>query len=211
MAERSALPHFDNSQSAKNLWEPLYLNQFEVIFTFPTLVGQGPSDETGNNVGILTEQVKKISGLPEITPNATVEQFYKFAKRTYTAAKPDDTTAELELYFEVNLNDANEMFVYNQLRKWSDVQFDPLTGRQGIKAEYAGQMTVIIFNKKGKIYRQFDFNPVFLMDPFNPMDLDYQSEEIYVMTAKFKADAWNEKRAGVNLTSSNGFGEDLDL
>jgi len=205
MAEgRSSLPHYDNSVSARRNFDPAYLNQFEVIFTFPTLLGQGDDQETGNAVGVLTEQVKKISGIPEITPNATVEQFYKFAKRTFAAAKPEDTTAELELDFEINLNAANENFVYNQLRNWSDIIFNPLNGDQGLKVEYAGSMTVIIYNKRGVIYRQFDFAPVYPMEPFNSMELDYTSEDIYVLTTKFKADAWKEKRAGAGITTDTG-------
>lgn len=181
----SGLPHFSNSQASMNNWEPLFLNQFEVIITPPAVV---------SGADILIEQVKKISGMPEITPTGFVEQFYKFAKRTYSAAKPEDTTAELEIDFEVNLNDSNAMYVYNTLRQWADVHFDPLTGSQGLKKDYAGEMTVLIHNKAQAVYREFRFKPVFMIEPLKDMELDYLSEDIYVLTAKFKADAWKETR-----------------
>lgn len=182
----SGLPHYSNSRAAINAWEPLFLNQFEVIITPPATVTAG--------VGFIIEHVKKISGLPEITPNGTVEQFYKFAKRTYPGAKPEDTTAELEIDFEVNLGVVNDMYIYNTFRQWADIQFAPDTGAQGLKAQAIGTMSVLIHNKARQIYREFIFNPVYLMEPFKPMDLDYQSDEIYVMTVKFKADSWKENR-----------------
>ena len=182
----SGLPHYSNSRAAMNNWEPLFLNQFEVIITPPSTVSAG--------VGFLVEHVKKITGLPEITPNGTVEQFYKFAKRTYTAAKPEDTTAELEMDFEINLGASNDMYIYNTFRTWADLQYAPDTGAQGLKANYIGTMSVLIHNKALQVYREFIFNPVYLLEPLKQMELDYQSEDIFVLTVKFKADAWKENR-----------------
>lgn len=180
------LPHYTNSTAAVNNYEPLYLNQFEVVFTPPAAVTQDAS--------ILLEHVKNVSGLPEITPVGKVEQWFKFAKRTYSAARPEDTTAELEIEFEVNLDEDNSPYVYNILREWANIEFDPLSGAQGLKANYAGEMYIAIFNKRGNIYREFKFKPVYLVDNFNEMELDYLSDEIYRMTAKFQADAWVETR-----------------
>ncbi len=181
----SGLPHYDNSQAARDNFEPLFKNQFEILITPPLVVAGGT---------ILTEQVKKIDGLPEITPTGFVEQFYKFAKRTYADARPEDTTAELTIDFEVNLNDSNSMYVYNTLRQWADIQYNPMTGGQGLKRDYAGELSVLVHNKALDLYREFRFNPVFLIDGFNAMELDYISNEIYILTAKFKADAWKEIR-----------------
>lgn len=189
----SGLPHYSNSRAAMNNWEPLYLNQFEVIITPPSSVTAG--------VGFLVEHVKKITGIPEITPVGSVEQFYKFAKRTYSAAKPEDTTAELEMDFEVNLGASDDMYIYNTLRSWADIHFNPETGSQGLKKDYVGTMSVLIHNKARTVYREFVFNPVYMIEPLKQMELDYQSDEIYVLTAKFKADAWKENR---NLGTASG-------
>lgn len=186
MPGEQTLPHFKNSRAAVEHFEPLFLNQFEVLFTPPAAIGGG---------AILMEHVKKISGLPEITPVGFVEQWYKWAKRTSPKSKPEDTTAELEIDFEVNLdNENNSMYVYNTLRAWSDLIFDPMTGSQSMKRDVVGSMSVHIYNKAQKIYREFVFSPVYLIDPLKSMDLEYLSEDIYVLTAKFKADAWTEKR-----------------
>ena len=187
----SGLPHYENSKAARENFEPLFLNQFEVLITPPAIVPGGE---------ILTEHVKKIEGLPEITPTGFVEQYYKFAKRTYADARPEDTTAELTIEFEVNLDDANAMYVYNTLRTWANLQYNPMTGGQGLKRDYAGELSVLIHNKALELYREFRFSPVYLIDGFNNMELEYLSNDIYILTAKFKADMWKELRNEPNTT-----------
>ena len=187
----SGLPHYENSTAARENYEPLFLNQFEILITPPPVVPGGE---------ILTEHVKKIDGLPEITPTGFVEQYYKFAKRTYADARPEDTTAELTIDFEVNLDDANAMYVYNTLRAWANLQYNPMTGGQGLKRDYAGELSVLIHNKAQDLYREFRFAPVYLIDGFNNMELEYLSNDIYILTAKFKADMWKELRNEPNTT-----------
>jgi len=191
----SGLPHYDNSTAAREKHEPIFQNQFEILFTPP------PALNLTTESIIITEQVKKVEGLPEITPVGFVEQWYKFAKRTYAEARPKDTTAELTINFEVNLTKDLDMYVYNYFRLWSDMIFDPMAGSMGLKRDYTGSMQILIFNKKREIFRDFRFNPVYLIDPLNKMDLDYQQDEIYKLTVKFKADAWKEVREGAGIAN----------
>jgi hypothetical protein len=184
----AGLPHFDNSKAATEYYEPLFLNQFEVIITPPSTITA--------NVDLLVEHVKKISGLPELNGVKTVDQFYKFAKRTYASGKPDKTDAQLVVEFEVNLNEENDMYVYNIMRAWGDLTFDPLNGRQGLKKDYAGQIYVAIFNKAQDIYREFRFTPAYLTTPLNAMDLDYTGDGLYTLKATFQCDSYKETRIG---------------
>ena len=57
----AGLPHFTNSKAAINNFEPVYLNQFEVIINPPA--GIVDSATTFNGEGILAQQVKSITGL----------------------------------------------------------------------------------------------------------------------------------------------------
>lgn len=184
-----ALPHFDNSTASTQYYEPLFQNQFEVIITPPTVI-------TGPNDGLLVEHVTKLTGLPELTGVGTVEQYYKFAKRTYAAGKPAKTDAQLTIDFEVNLNENNDMYVYNIMRAWGDLTYDPLNGRQGLKRDYVGQIYVAIFNKAQDIYREFRFSPAYLTGELSAMTLDYGSDNLYKLTAKFQCDAFKETRIG---------------
>jgi hypothetical protein len=188
----AGLPYWTNSTAAVNYYEPIYQNQFEVILTPPAVIG-------GPNVALLVEHVTKISGLPEISSAGTlVEQEYKFAKRSYAGAVPDTTVADIEISFTVNLNEENDAYVYNILRAWNDVVYNPQSGAQGLKRDYADAIiSVNIFNRVGDIYRQFDFTPVFLgPDKLTEMKLDYASEEIFRLQATFTADTYTETRIG---------------
>ena len=183
----AGLPHWTNSRAAVNYYEPIFQNQFEVIITPPASISQ--------DVDLLVEHVKSIDGLPEILPGV-VEQKYKYATRSYSAAKPENTIADLSVVFTVNLNEENSMYIYNTLRGWADLSYDPLTGRQGLKRDYFGQILVVIFNKAGDIFRRFRFNPCIMNGPLNAIKLDYVDENLYEITAKWRADAWVEETVG---------------
>jgi hypothetical protein len=102
----------------------------------------------------LVEHVTKLSGLPEINSSGTLaEQKYKFATRSYAGSIPEKTTCDLALTFTVNLNTENDAYVYNILRAWNDIVYNPLTGSQGLKRDYVGQMSVFASNKTGEIFR----------------------------------------------------------
>lgn len=191
----AGLPHWRNSTAATKKYEPLYLNQFEVIITPPPAVAQA----IGYGDNLMLEHVKKIEGLPELAATGKlVEQTYKFAKRMYASAKPETTIATLKLEFEVNLNEDNDMYIYNALRAWADLVYDPLTGAQGLKRDYADAiMSVNIFNRVGDIYRQFDFTPIFIgPDKMSEMKLDYGVDDIYRLGVTFTADSFTETRIG---------------
>lgn len=194
-----SLPHYTNSVASMNNYEPIFLNQFEVIITPPAVITQ--------NVNLLVEHVKSIKGLPELTPTGIVKQYFKHASRSYAEAKPSQTDAQLKVEFEVNLNENNDAYIYNILRKWCDLVFDPLTGKQGLKKDYVGEVYVALHNKNKEIFREWRFKPVFPFSPqsgngenLNPMDLDYTNVDgdngIYRLTLNLQADSYVENRIG---------------
>lgn len=201
MAEfSSGLPHFTNSTSSMNRFEPIYVNQFEVLFTPPVSVlntcvaNGGIMDPSGD---LLLEQVLNVKGLPEITPTGVVTQHYKFSERAYEDGGPKTTCADLTIDFEVNLDDSNAMFTYNTLRQWANIHYNPADGSQGLKRDYYGNMFVVMTNKAKQVFRAFEFKDVIMFDGLTPIDLDYTKPgDIYKVTAKFKADWWKEHRNG---------------
>ena len=177
----AGLPHFTNSKAAINNYEPVFLNQFEVIINPPA----GILDATTafNGEGILAQQVKSITGLAvDIAPAQTINQNYKFATRRYAGGEPSQSDMALTMEFEVNLNDANSMSVYKILRQWSDLIYNPLTGAMGIKADYVGSISISIFNKRGDVFRRIRIPSCFLSEAINPMELDYEQATIYTIT-----------------------------
>jgi hypothetical protein len=187
----AGLPHFTNSKAAINNYEPVYLNQFEVLINPPS--GIVDSATTFKGESILAQQVKAITGLAvDIAPAQTVNQQYKFATRRYAGGEPSQSDMTLSMEFEVNLNDANSMSVYKILRQWSDLIYNPLTGAMGLKSDYVGSMSISIFNKRGDVFRRIRIPSCFLSEPINAMELDYETPAIYSINASWVCDYWED-------------------
>ena len=189
----AGLPHFTNSAAGVKLYEPVFLNQFEVLITPPASVTLANTRFKGE--GILTQQVKKISGLAvDIQPAGTSSQFYKFAERRYAGGAPSDTSVAFSIDFEVNLNEQNSMIVYKIMRQWADLIYNPLTGAMGLKKDYVGSMVISIFNKQGDVFRRISLNNCFMTTGLSTMELSYdQGEALYSITTSWKADYWQDQ------------------
>jgi hypothetical protein len=201
----AGLPHFKNSAAGPGRFEPIYLNQFEVIIIPPPAV----KAKIGFENDLTLEHVKKVTSLPELAGNAggqIVTQRYKFSERAYAAARPATTLHKFSIEFELNLNDDNDNYIYNAFRAWADLIFNPMTGAQGLKKDYSGvtgdeaSIQITQFNRTGSIYRDFVFAPVFLdSGKFNEQTLDYSADgnaSIWSLTVPFIADQYVDTRVG---------------
>jgi hypothetical protein len=187
----AGLPHFTNSRAAINNFEPVYLNQFEVIISPPAGIIDATTTFKGET--ILTQQVKSITGLAvDILPAANVEQNYKFATRRYAGGEPSTSDMTLTMEFEVNLNDTNSMTTYKILRQWSDLIYNPLTGAMGLKSDYVGSMVISVFNKRGDVFRRIRIPSCFLSEAINAMELDYENPAIYTVSTSWICDYWED-------------------
>ena len=153
----------------------------------------------------MLEHVLKIEKLPEYAGSgaAVVTQQYKFAQRIYAPAKPQQTYHQFKIDFEINLNDSNDNYIYNALRAWADLIYNPLTGQQGLKSVYAGpsnnpaSIQVTQFNRAGAIFRDFVFSPVFIgPEKMTETSLAYTDETIFKLSVQFSADSYTENRIG---------------
>ena len=180
----AGLPHYQNSLFGINKYEPVYLNQFEVLITPPAAVLGGP---------ILVQQVTSISGLGVDKTPAATQQKYKFAVRNYAGAKPEQTVFDLTVNFTVNLNDANSMYVFKTLRQWTDLIYNPLTGAMGVKRDYTGTIVLSIFNKQGDVFRRITCRDCFPISPIGAMEMDYSGTELYDISLQWAVDYWDDQ------------------
>ena len=180
----AGLPHYQNSLFGINKYEPVYLNQFEVLITPPAAVLGGP---------ILVQQVTSISGLGVDKTPAATQQKYKFAVRNYAGAKPENTYFDLTVNFTVNLNDANSMYVFKTLRQWTDLIYNPLTGAMGLKRDYTGTIVLSIFNKQGDVFRRITCRDCFPISPIGAMEMDYSGTELYDISLQWAVDYWDDQ------------------
>jgi len=185
------LAHYKNSKVSMNDFEPIYLNLFEVILTPPASI----TSALGNPATVLLEQVKKVSGLEVDKNPGVVEQHFKTQKRRFAGAKPETSTIDIVIDFEVNISDANSMYVYDILRRWSNLVWDPQTATGSIKSKYRGSGVFVMHNRDGDIFKKVEVAKVWPMSAIPAIDLDYASTEIYVMSLTFAGelinDVWN--------------------
>jgi hypothetical protein len=189
----AGLPHFTSAKAAVQLYEPVYLNQFEVIIQPPSAVSS-PAGNAGRS--LLVENITGFTSATEVdkTPQK-VDQHYKFAERRYAGGAVDDTGAKISIDFETNLDDNNSNYVHKTLRQWSDLIYNPLTGAMGIKSTYASGTYILLnmFNKQGDVFRSIKFLNVFPITAITPLPLSYDNgQSLYKISMTFRADYFTD-------------------
>jgi hypothetical protein len=184
------LSHFRNSRASQELWEPVYQNLWTVQISLPA--GVGATEEDTN---ILLENVMNISGLQSHTfPTTPVEQVFKWSRRRFAKPTPDQTTMDISMDFEVNLNRTPSAYVLKTLRRWCDLVYDPLTGRTGLKADYTAPWALVtMYDRAGNPFWQWSLKYVFPISQITAPELNYTSDELYRITGfTIAADFWEE-------------------
>jgi hypothetical protein len=194
MAKRQ---HFLNSKVATLNMEPVYSDLFDVIITPPDLIAANP-EWSGIGKEILLEEVTGITGLNVDLMPSNVTQKFRGTDRNFIAVVPDGTSVSFSISFELNLNEANENFVYNAFRKWSDLQYDPLTGAQLLKRDYVSPagVSMTAFNKLFDVHRKIEVKNVFLDGPIDAFDKDFGGNTIEKLTMNFIGDYFNNAYTG---------------
>lgn len=188
------LSHYRNSRVSMALYEPSYNTNFTVQISLPSSLSV--SDQTTN---MLLEEVTKVDGLDTNKVPGVVTQHYKYATRSFANGKPEETSIDVKMDFEVNLrydtiDGTPSCFTIKTLRAWTDLIYDPLTGRQGLKKDYvADQAVVTQQDRAGTPYRQWILYNIFPTTSITPPTLDYNSAEIYKITGfNFRCDYFDE-------------------
>lgn len=194
----SHFSHYRNSTAAIGNYEVVSPALFEVYLKFPNII-DGDEDIKKD---LLVEHVRSISGLDGLTPNVgNVVQKYKFAERHYAAAGPERTSLELTLTYTLNLNDSHQNYVYNMLRKWYNLVYNPQNGRMLTKANYAkgSCMHIMEHDRDGAIWRKitcFDFFPSTPPTGLNEDNYD-STGDAKTVSITFIVDDWTEELVGM--------------
>lgn len=178
------LPHYTQAKASIQKFEPVYANLFEVTVLTPL----------NQDSSLILQHVKTVGGLNALNPTAeAVTQKYKFANRSY-AGMPDQTFVDLTINFTVNLNDANQAYMYKYIRDWYKLAYDPLTGEMGIKANYTGTLIVVQYNRRGDVFRKVTFKDCFPVGQLTFIDeLSYETNEPAEVSMTIRSDYWIEE------------------
>ena len=155
------------------------------------------------NTDLLFQHVRSISGLDGLTPTVgNVVQKFKFAERHYAAAGPDKTSLELTITYTLNLNNSHENYVYNMLRKWYNLVYNPQNGQLLTKKEYAGGsvMTIYEHDRNGAIWRKITCLDIFPSTPPTGLNEDNYDNtgDAKTVSITFIVDDWVEESIGMD-------------
>ena len=193
------LPHFKTSRVSMEMYEPVYLNLFSVEIQLPKgLTGTGGISDDDKN--LLLEGVQNVKGLDtNKNPGVANLQHYKFADRSFAASGTDQTFIDVTMDFEINVRGsaagAPDMYTLKILRRWNDLVWDPLTGRQGLKVNYvAPTVTVTMHDKANQPFWQWTLYNVFPTKNLPVPELDYSKKtDLYKVTGyTLRCDYWDE-------------------
>ena len=182
-----ALPHYSEDQTQKKgrNFEPVQANLFEVTILPPAGVG---------GQELLLQHINSISGLDGLHKGVdAITQKYKFASRSF-AGTIGETTVDVTVNFSLNLNEANQAYLYKTLRQWYRAQYNPETGEMGLKKNYVGTIVVVQFNREGDIYRKITLDDCFITSGVNLVgELNYESADAVALEVGWKCDTFSEE------------------
>ena len=177
--------HFTSSKRSMELHEPIYLNLWTAQI-LPSDLPNGMLDQYNmDDVNIVLEGLRSVGGLDTQPGVGTVgPQKYKWAERGYAGSNPSKTHLDLTMNFELNVkrNDdgTNDNYTYKFLRRWSDLTYDPLTGKMNIKRNYAAKaMTILLHDKEGKPIHQWICYNIFPTSAIQAPQLTYDNGNIW--------------------------------
>ena len=152
--------------------EVVYLNLFEVTFVLPTII-----QAQGRDPLLLLENATKIS-LANLTnfDVSDATQRYKYSTRKFLTT-PSKTDGELTIPFQVNVNQAGSMEVWNTLKAWYDLVFNSQNGALHYKSDLIGTIIVNQHDKKGVVLRRVTFQNCQLKT-LSGYDMDWSSNSI---------------------------------
>jgi len=182
------LPHYTQARASTQNFEPIQQNLFEVTIFTPA----------GDDAGLILEHVRSIAGLNALNPtvDAASPQKYKFSDRSY-AGMPSQTFVDLTILFTLNLNEANENYIYNTFRNWYKLIYDPATGEMSLKKDYIGSLILVQYNRAGDIYRKVTAKSIFPTgSPAWADDMNYDSSDPVELTMIFRCDHWVDENVG---------------
>ena len=152
--------------------EVVYTNLFEITFVLPVILTAQSRQPL-----LLLENATKVdfSNLTSFDLS-TKEQRFKYSTRVFQTT-PTKTSGEIVIPFQVNVNNAGSMDVWNTLKAWYDLVFNSQNGTLHYKSDLIGTIMVNQHDKKGVVIRRVTFQNC-QMSKLGGYALDWASNDI---------------------------------
>ena len=163
--------------------EPVYKNLFEITFIMPTIL-----QAQGRDPIMMLQQATSIDlNLTEDIERAT--QRFKYSTRKFVTT-PSDTSKDITIKFNVNVNEKGAMETWNALKAWYDLVWNSQNGVLHYKADIIGTLVVNEHDRKGLVLRRVTYQNAQIYG-IDGIQLNWDSNtEIWSVNAKFVADYW---------------------
>jgi hypothetical protein len=108
---------------------------------------------------------------------------------------PDGTAHDVTVNFSLNLNDANQAYLYKTIKDWYTLGYNTATGEMGLKKDYVGTIIITQFNRVGDIYRTLTYEECFITSAVGLGDNDYSAADAKTLEIVWRSDVAKEELA----------------
>ena len=175
------LPHFTQISNTGSPGGPgtlpqevVYLNLFEITFVLPVIL-----QAQGRDPLLLLENAKK-APLNLTGDNFNIDskrQRFKYSTREFLTT-PQQTSGEIQIPFQVNVNQQGSMENWNTMKAWFDLVFNSQNGSLHYKSDLIGTIIVNQHDKKGVVLRRVTYQNCQLKS-LSGYEMDWSSQEIF--------------------------------
>jgi len=153
--------------------EPVYTNLFEITFLLPVIL-----QAQGRDPVLLLQQATSIDiNTSDLTRDlGSSQQRFKFSTREYLLT-PTETDGEINIKFNVNVNQQLNMEIFTTLKAWYDLLWNSQNGSMHYKSDLIGTIIVNHHDKKGYVLRRVTYQNC-QINNLNYKDLDWSQQGI---------------------------------
>ena len=180
------LAHFSNVNTAKEKWEPVFKNLYEVVSVLPTAIqALHPNYQT-----LLLENTKSVK-FPTYPTISSISQRFKYSTRNFLQF-PDNTSAEFDISFNMNQNNSYQVFTWRMMKDWYDLSWNNEDGSLHYKKNVIGDIIVHAHDKEGHVIRRVTYYNTQIKSFTGWEDLAWEGGDIADVTCSYIADYWED-------------------
>ena len=134
--------------------EVVYTNLFEITFLLPVILQAQGRDP----VLLLQQATKAPINTTKLTDRGHTQQkqMFKYSSRVFQTT-PKDTSGEIIIPFNLNVNEQLNMEVFTILKAWYDLAWNSQNGSLHYKSDLIGTIIVNQHDKKGFVLRRVTY------------------------------------------------------
>jgi len=134
--------------------EVVYTNLFEITFLLPVILQAQGRDP----VLLLQQATKAPINTTKLTDRGHTlqRQMFKYSSRVFQTT-PKDTSGEISIPFNLNVNEQLNMEVFTTLKAWYDLAWNSQNGSLHYKSDLIGTIIVNQHDKKGFVLRRVTY------------------------------------------------------